>query len=223
MAVHTASRPAPRRLPGWARLLVVPIVVAVLLGGVWLFGGQVSNDMHVAMAAVVAWFGVAGIAALLTAWRWRPLALPVVATFLVTTVAVVGYLGWSTLRDRVVNEDVPTAGAGSANVRLASGRFTSLAHSTAGTAAFIRLASGGRVLTLTGFETDAGPDLRVYLAPGTGDDVDDNIDLGGLKGNKGSQQYEIAGGVDLDKYRAVVIWCRAFSVAFGKAVLARGE
>jgi hypothetical protein len=33
------------------------------------------------------------------------------------------------------------------------------------------------------------------------------------------QQYEIASDVDLYKYRAVVIWCRAFSVAFGKAAL----
>jgi hypothetical protein len=80
---------------------------------------------------------------------------------------------------------------------------------------------GGRVLTLTDFDTDPGPDLRVRLAPGNGTDTDDTVDLGGLKGNKGNQQYKIPSDTDLQKYTAVLIWCRAFSVTFGRAVLER--
>ena len=63
-----------------------------------------------------------------------------------------------------------------------------------------------------------GPDLRVYLAAGTSG-VDGRVDLGGLKGNRGTQQYAIPGSVDTGRYRRVVIWCRAFSVNFGEAVL----
>ena len=44
-------------------------------------------------------------------------------------------------------------------------------------------------------------------------------DLGGLKGNKGMQQYDVPAG--LDRYATVVIWCRAFTIAFGKADLER--
>jgi hypothetical protein len=45
------------------------------------------------------------------------------------------------------------------------------------------------------------------------------VDLGGLKGNKGTQQYELPVGLDLARYGPVVVWCRAFSVAFGSAAL----
>jgi hypothetical protein len=86
----------------------------------------------------------------------------------------------------------------------------------------IKLARGGRVLTLTGFETDPGPDLRVYLAAGRARDegeVTDFIDLGGLKGNQGDQQYKLPVDADLRRYTTVVIWCRAFSALFGRATL----
>ncbi|MCO4835109.1 MAG: DM13 domain-containing protein, partial [Acidimicrobiaceae bacterium] len=45
------------------------------------------------------------------------------------------------------------------------------------------------------------------------------IDLGDLKGNIGSQNYEIPVGIDLDRYSTVVIWCVRFGVAFGAAEL----
>jgi hypothetical protein len=45
------------------------------------------------------------------------------------------------------------------------------------------------------------------------------LELGALKGNKGNQNYELPAGVDLSKYRSVVIWCRRFSVPFGAAPL----
>jgi hypothetical protein len=64
-----------------------------------------------------------------------------------------------------------------------------------------------------------GPDLRVYLVPGDGKDTGTHVDLGGLKGNKGNQQYGVPGSADLGKYKTVVIWCRAFSVAFARAHL----
>ena len=87
----------------------------------------------------------------------------------------------------------------------------------------VRLAGGERRLTFSRFETSAGPDLRVRLVPGGSTDggLDGAIDLGGLKGNKGDQQYDLPADVDLNRYRSVVIWCRAFSVAFAQASLSR--
>ena len=86
----------------------------------------------------------------------------------------------------------------------------------------VDLAAGGRKLTFTDFETDNGPDLRVYLVRGavqSDGDVDDVVDLGRLKGNVGNQQYAIPEGTDLTAYSTVVIWCRAFSVSFAQAEL----
>jgi Electron transfer DM13 len=108
------------------------------------------------------------------------------------------------------------------NVLLARGRFASLEHETTGAARAIGLRGGRRVLTLTRFETDNGPDLRVYLS--TADASQDSPgedfeDLGALKGNRGNQQYEIPRGVDLDRLSKVVVWCRAFSVGFAAAPL----
>jgi hypothetical protein len=75
------------------------------------------------------------------------------------------------------------------------------------------------VLTLTDFETDPGPDLRVYLVTGDAGKLGDTVDLGALKGNRGNQQYAVARSIDTERYRTVVVWCRAFSVAFGSARL----
>jgi Electron transfer DM13 len=36
--------------------------------------------------------------------------------------------------------------------------------------------------------------------------------LGKLKGNKGSQNYNVPKNVDLSKYKVVPIWCNRFSV-----------
>ena len=45
------------------------------------------------------------------------------------------------------------------------------------------------------------------------------IHLGALKGNIGDQNYELPSDLDLNKYRAVTIWCRRFGVNFGTAPL----
>ena len=45
------------------------------------------------------------------------------------------------------------------------------------------------------------------------------VELGKLKGTDGDQNYEVPNDVDLNKYRAVTIWCRRFSVNFGTAPL----
>jgi hypothetical protein len=105
---------------------------------------------------------------------------------------------------------------------LGTGSFESVRHAASGEASAIELAQGGRVLTLTGFEVDNGPDLRVYLVAGPAGsegEVDDFVDLGGLKGNRGNQQYNIPADINLERYATAVIWCRAFSVLFARAPL----
>jgi hypothetical protein len=75
------------------------------------------------------------------------------------------------------------------------------------------------------FEVGPGPAFHVYLVPKanvrTADDVTKEmyVDLGGLRSFKGSQRYPIPDGVDLTKYRSVVIWCERFSVLISPADL----
>jgi hypothetical protein len=110
-------------------------------------------------------------------------------------------------------------------VTLAEGPFSSLEHQTTGTALVVELEDGTRFLRLEGLETSNGPDLRVYLSDQPVSDdwfvYDDGafVDLGGLKGNLGSSNYQIPSDVDLGDYRTAVIWCRRFSVGFGVAPL----
>ena len=225
-----------------SRALAVVVTAAMVLAGVWVTGAVLTEDARLAMVLTAAWFGLAGVIAVLLARRRRSLAVSVIGAWLVTAVAAGGYLAWTSTVDRVVDEAVvtvprtaapspdapadgtdaatatpstaPPAGS-SAPVLVASGRFREAAHETVGRAELIETAKG-RVLTLTGFETDPGPDLRVYLVRGDGSDVRGAVDLGALKGNRGNQQYD----VPADSPRgSVVIWCRAFSVAFGAATL----
>ena len=189
-----------------ARALLAPVTAAVVLAGVWVTGGLITDDFQLATLLTTVWFAVAGVAALVISRRRPDLRLPVLGAYLVTSVAAAGVLAFTTFRDRTVDEDVVTGPA------RASGMFESLAHDTTGLARVV-----GAKLTLTRFETDAGPDLRVYLST---PDESEHVDLGALKGNRGDQQYDVPAGTDLRRYSDVLIWCRAFSVGFGRARLA---
>jgi hypothetical protein len=215
-----------------AKLAVAVAVVVIVLAGIWVSGGLITNDFRLAMALTALWMALAAIGCGLVAWRRPGLRVPVIGAYLLTAVVAGGYLGRSTLIDDEVNERVvkvtapaPTDGGARArpkNVLLARGSFEPVAHSAAGAATAIRTAAGTRVLTLTNFEVDNGPDLRVYLVAGPArdeSDVDEFEDLGALKGNKGDQQYDLPRELDLDRYTTVVIWCRAFSVNFARAPL----
>jgi electron transfer DM13 len=222
------------------RVLSVPVVVVVLVAGGWAAGGLVTNDFTVSMLLTAAWIALVGLACVALVFRRREM-WPALAAFAVVATAAGVYLGSETLIDDKVDEDVVTAsapasapqsgesresGAAAAaptgNVLLSKGRFESLAHHGQGVARVIEVEGGRSVLTLTGFETDNGPDLRVYLSTADADQDsagDDFVDLGGLKGNVGDQQYDIPRGADLERLTKVLIWCRAFSVGFTAAPL----
>jgi len=210
------------------RLVAFVAVALALLGGVLGFG-RISDDADLSMGLTVAWFGLVFVAAVgLVVWR-RALLVPLALGYLSVAVAVGIFVVAPTLIDRRVDERVVTGRPASesprtGNVEVAAGSFRPLAHSGTGNAAVVRLRNGERKLTLTEFETSSGPDLRVYLStgdPAGGEDLGDFEDLGGLKGNIGNQQYMLPDGVDLGRYSTVVVWCRAFSVAFTSAALER--
>jgi hypothetical protein len=108
---------------------------------------------------------------------------------------------------------------------LAKGEFHKADKAGSGTATIYQLADGKRVLRLTDFAVDNGPDLHVRLI--AADDAKDtasvakadHVELDKLKGNKGNQNYDVPENVDLSKYKVVSIWCNRFSVNFAAAPL----
>jgi hypothetical protein len=239
MTEQAAVLPHLPRTPVGGRVLAAVAVVVLLVVGVFFFG-RLADDEKVAMGLTAAWFGAVFVGGYLVTRRRSELRLPMAAGFSAVAVAFSLLVALPSIRGKEVDEQVVTgapiseargggdpAGRGgsrpSGNVQLARGSFGAIAHSGQGTAAVVELPSGERKLTLTDFETDAGPDLRVYVStgdPAAGGDLGDFVDVGGLKGNKGNQQYSLPADLDLGRYSNVVIWCRAFSVGFTSAPLA---
>jgi hypothetical protein len=202
------------------RLLAFLAVALALVAGLFAFG-RISDNGTVSMGLTAVWFGIVFFGAAALARRRPGLFWPLAAGYGVVAIAAAILIIAPTLFDKEVNERVVRA-TGS-NVQVAAGSFVSIAHEGRGDAAVVELPGGERKLTLTGFETDPGPDLRVYVSTGNpaSGGLGDFEDLGELKGNVGNQQYTLPQGLDLGRYSTVVVWCRAFSVAFTSAGLER--
>jgi hypothetical protein len=174
---------------------------------------------------------------------WVALAAAVAAA----AVALALFQPWKLWVDRTVDEALPgthaqaaattsapaasaSAPAGGPTV-LAYGRFVSHEHTTTGDVRVLQAADGTRYVRLADLDTSNGPLLEVWLtdAPvlsGTAGwrvfDDSHHVNLGPLKGNKGSQNYPLPADVDLARYRSVSIWCARFHVSFGAAALTVG-
>jgi len=224
-----------------AKLLAPLFVVVTLAAGLWFWSGVVAPGYWSTIVLGVLWF-VACSMIFGRIGKARPALKPWIrGTFLVCSVGAVFAFYWTSIRDTVVDEDVVTgvpasqapraAGGGDPlapqpepaemkdqNVVELSGPVKPQSHSASGTARVVRLAAGGRRLTLSdGFEIDPGPQVRVYLATDAGGETFE--DIGALKGSKGTQQYAIDAGVDLARYDTIVFWCVPFSQSLASAAL----
>jgi hypothetical protein len=98
------------------------------------------------------------------------------------------------------------------------GDFVSADHPTRGTASIDQEET---TLTLTDFKTDSGPDLNIYLASSETNVTSDFIDLDDIKGVDGTYTYALPSNTDYTKYKYVIVWCVAFNVNFGYAILVK--
>ncbi len=96
-------------------------------------------------------------------------------------------------------------------------------HRGSGSATIYRLPDGGGVLRLENFSVTNGPRLHVILTPHPNPEGRDgvraegHVDLGGLKGNRGDQNYPIPADADLSSFGSAVIYCVPFNVVFSVA------
>jgi Electron transfer DM13 len=102
-------------------------------------------------------------------------------------------------------------------VRLSSGAVRGVGHVAEGEAAVWR--SGDTAFVRLDLRDVQGAvDVVVWLVPGVDQtDPEGGIELGGLKGTRGTANYVVPGGVDVARYATVLLWCRAFSTPIAVA------
>jgi hypothetical protein len=148
-----------------------------------------------------------------------------------TSLIIVGAL-WYLFRpeklfiNQRVNEAAPFAADHDAQP-IYTGKLSGKLHETSGRATVYRQPDGTLALRLTGFHTSNGPDVHVVLA--TADDPAlqstapgralASVEVGGLKGNEGDQEYKLPASTDLAHYSTVAIYCERFHAVFGTATL----
>lgn len=100
---------------------------------------------------------------------------------------------------------------------IVSGTFTGSSHPARGTAKVTRDAAGKTFLVFENFNTDNGPDLRVWLS--SSNNATTYQEVGVLKAVSGNFSYELNASVNYTVNNRVLIWCEDFSVLFGYAIL----
>ena len=108
-----------------------------------------------------------------------------------------------------------TTGTGS-NAASRTGTFSGRnGKNVAGTATI-----SGSTLTLTGYSSDQGPDLHVYLANGTTEsDFASGVEISKVAYNQASQTFTLPSGTNGSSYSYVVIHCDKAKAVFGAASL----
>jgi hypothetical protein len=99
---------------------------------------------------------------------------------------------------------------------LYTATFEGNGHSVTGAVKVIEDAAKKQFLVIEDLKSDAGPDIRVYLA--TDKTAGDFVEISSKVVN-GNSKIELPATVDLTKRKYVLIWCKQFSVLFGNALL----
>ena len=197
-----------------------------------------TRAVVVSVVLAVAWFTLA----LLVAPRVLR-SLPV-RTVLLGAVAAVGVvvLVVPTLHDNKVVERFPDASeartsggasdvggaaapSGSASaavaaepVRISTGPLHGVDHDARGTVSVYHRADGSGVVALEDIDIEPGPDYHVYVVPGADRaDRSGGVELAKLRGNQGTQYYDVPADRDVGPGWTVLVWCNAFGVPVANA------
>ncbi len=211
---------------------------AVLFGGMAVMlivhPNAFTSAVHSTRALVVNAALLAGWVALSWAlWRWPRVYVGVLSVIAVAAIAV---LVVPTLRDEKVVEEFPAAvaeptqptlvpatptaskPAPAAPTRISTGTLRGIGHDATGAASVYERSDGSRVVGLEAIDIEPGPDYRVFVVPGLDQErPGDGRELDALRGNQGTQYYEVPSGTDVGPGWTVLVWCRAFGVPVANA------
>ena len=217
-----------------------------LLPQVVLFGGMAvmlivhpnafTSAVHSTRALVVNAVLLAGWLALSWfLWRWPRVYVGVLSVAAIVALVV---LVVPTLSDTKVVEEFPAAVAEPTTVpspstaasavppttvtaepvRISTGTLRGIVHDATGTASVYERSDGSRVVALEAIDIEPGPDYRVYVVSGPDrESPGDGLELDALRGNQGTQYYEVPSGTDVGPGWTVLVWCRAFGVPIANA------
>jgi hypothetical protein len=131
-------------------------------------------------------------------------------------------------RSSGLNEPLPVGAVAIGTVKLGQGEFRRSGvrfYDGEGSATIYHLTDGRRILRFEGFRVTNGPGLYVYLSgasfPTSGQALraQGSFEVARLRGNVGNQNYELPKDLDLERFNAVVIYCKPFSAVFAIATL----
>ena len=211
------DRPRPRRRIRWYEF-TPEVVLAVGLG--W-FG---ITEPRAAASAFRSGRAVALMAAVAVAWLalrfvavWfvrRPLATAVlfgIGALAILKVVVLPAYQNHTVVEALAETRAPTV--------LRTGSFHGIDHRAVGTVRIYRDRDGRFVVGLADFTIQPGPDYDLYLAPGADRRNRERATrLGDLRGNRGTQFYDVPAGVEADRGPwTVLVWCQTFAVPVANA------
>ena len=241
------ATPAGRSPAGW-RFWTVELIPQYLLGAASLFFALTKwNAVRSAMdslqavaintVVLVAWLAFSLV---LMPWLVKRQAVRVVIVS-VAAIALAWVLFANAYRDKTVVETLrgldapaatpgpttaaapsptvaPTAPAGP--VRIRSGSLRGIDHRASGTASIIRNADGRYVVGLENIDIEPGPDYKVYVVPGNTERTGDGaVELDALRGNQGTQFYDVPASVSVGQGEwTVLVWCKRFAVPVAAAV-----
>ena len=117
---------------------------------------------------------------------------------------------------KITTSDAPAVVISTTDKVLFSGSFTSGAHTTSGDVKLVEAADKKKYLVFDNLKSDAGPDLRIYLAEDKTAKVYTEITNKVVNGNA---KLEVPTAANTDKQKVVMVWCKQFSVLFGSADL----
>jgi hypothetical protein len=226
------------------RRLLLAIPQVLLFGGMIVMlvvhPNAFTSALHSTRALVVNGVLLAGWLLLSLVVLPRVIRRPAWCAAVLTAVAVVALvvLVVPTLRDKKVVEEFPAAVAEptvppttvpgiitppttappAEPVKVSSGDVRGIGHDASGTASIYRQPDGHEVVGLEGIDIEPGPDYRVIIV--RGDDQEspgDGLELDALRGNQGTQYYEVPADTDPGAGWTVLIWCRAFGVPVANA------
>lgn len=226
---HPPTPGRPRRKVPVGLILGVVVVVAILLTKPEIVLQPLTSPLALAIIlGIVAAFILVGF----VLRRLRTPA-PVRGAVLGVAALVVAYLLiWPFYR----SDFFPPPAAAAAPPVMAEGRTAAEAvtgtiagldgHRGAGQASLLEVADGSYVVRLEGMDVQDGPDLRVYLVPGSSQE-DPNagaVELGtfgGSAGTRGDFNYQVPAGTEIESGSpyTVLIYCEPFAVPFAAATL----
>lgn len=113
----------------------------------------------------------------------------------------------------------PTTAPPPAPVRLRAAMFRGVDHRASGTVAIYRQPDGHFVVGLEEFDIQPGPDYDLYVVPGNNrTNRTGGVRLDDLRGNRGTQFYDVPASVDLSAGPwSVLVWCQTFGVPVATA------